>query len=343
MDYVLILYIAIALAVPVAVGFFVSRLILLKLAKNTGAHRGWKPETTVFHAIRLPTMAIAWLMGISLASMFLRAADLPHLQRVDWNLVDLWMKAVGTVAIFFVLYRFMLYAIRVAGDHTDSNVVILLRKILAAVFLVIAAITVLNQFGVQVGPVLASLGVAGLAAALALQDTLSNYIAGILIAVDKPIRIGDLIRIEGHEGFVESIGWRTTRIRPYAETIVVVPNSKVAGSVLVNLAYPTTESRIYVPVTIEYGSDLEVVQEAVVGVAKEVQSTVEGADAEFEPILIWDRFGDAGVEFRVVLRAHHFDDMGNVRGAFMKGLVVAFRDRDIQMARRLFVEPVPNK
>lgn len=341
MEYPLIISMSISLAVPVLVGYFVSRFVLCRLAEATGKHRGWDPKSTVYNAVRLPVMLLAWIIGVSLASMFLRRSDLPLVERFEWPLFDLWLKAVATLAVFFVAYRFVTYGVRIAAGSADASASILLRKLLAMVFVVIAAITVLNQFGIQVGPLLASLGVAGLAAALALQDTLSNYFAGILIAIDKPIRPGDFVKLEGQEGFVESIGWRTTRIRPYAETIVVVPNSKVANSILTNLAYPTTESKVYVPVIVEFDSNLILVEETALEVARAVQANTEGADPDYTPVIVWDRIGDAGVEFRAILRADHFDNVGAVRGAFIKSLIAAFNQKGIHVARRITAEPIP--
>lgn len=339
MDYRLVISLAVSLVVPILVAILISRVVLVRLDRSRSAARGWEPKSTAYHAIRMPMMIVGIVIGLSMTSIFLRDTDIAQLKGTNWGLVDLWLQAIGTVAAFMILYRFMVYGVRITGDRTDTGVAVLLRKLLAAIFLVIAGVTVLNQFGIQVGPVLASLGVAGLAAALALQDTLSNYFAGILIAIDKPIRPGDFIKIEGNEGFVESIGWRTTRIRPYAESIVVVPNSKVANTILTNMAYPTTESRVYVPIVVAYDTDLTEVQALTVDVAREIQESVSGADPSFEPVVVWDRFGDAGIEFRTVLRADHFDHMGAVRGAFMKAIVSAYREKGIVMARRIPQEP----
>ena len=95
----------------------------------------------------------------------------------------------------------------------------------------------LNAVGVSITPIITALGVGGLAMALALQDTLSNLFAGIHILAEHTIRIGDFIRLEtGQEGYVEDISWRTTRIRMLPNNMVIVPNSKLAQSVVVN--YP---------------------------------------------------------------------------------------------------------
>jgi small-conductance mechanosensitive channel len=213
----------------------------------------------------------------------------------------------------------------------------------AVLFGVIAGITVLNQFDVEIGPVLASLGVAGLAAALALQDTLGNFFAGLIIAVDRPVRVGDYVRLEdGLEGHVISIGWRTTRIRPFGETMVIVPNSKLANSILTNSDYPSSTTRVYVPCGVSYESDLRQVERVAIEVAREAQESEIIADSSFQPFVIFDAFGDSNITFRTVLRVLNSANSGTLRSAFMKRLHERFAAEGIAMnypVRKLMVDP----
>lgn len=91
----------------------------------------------------------------------------------------------------------------------------------------------------QITPILTALGVGGLAVALALQDTLANFFAGVHILLERPIFVGDFIRLEsGQEGVVTDIGWRTTRVRLGSNDIVVIPNTKITSGILVNYNLP---------------------------------------------------------------------------------------------------------
>ena len=103
--------------------------------------------------------------------------------------------------------------------------------------LIIATVTIvmIAHIGVTITPMLTALGIGGLAAALALQDTLSNLLGGFHILIDRPVRVGDTVRLEnGQEGEVEDIGWRSTRIRSGSDELIVVPNAKLAQSILTN-------------------------------------------------------------------------------------------------------------
>ena len=97
----------------------------------------------------------------------------------------------------------------------------------------------LESLGVPVAPLLTTLGIGSLAVALALQDTLANFFAGLHLLADRPVRPGDYIKLhEGEEGFVETIGWRSSRLRTTKNNIVVVPNQKLSQAILTNFHLP---------------------------------------------------------------------------------------------------------
>ncbi len=136
----------------------------------------------------------------------------------------------------------------------------------------------LQSFGISVTPLLTALGVGGLAVALALQDTLSNLFAGINILLSKQTKVGDFIKLStGEEGFVEDLNWRSTTIRQLANNMVVVPNQKIATSIITNYALPETECSMLVAVGVSYDSDLDHVEKITVAVAKEVLRDTDGA------------------------------------------------------------------
>lgn len=332
MSYTTIISATIGLAIPVLVAFFVSRLVLKRLAKRLATTQHRSVKSTVFDALRLPAVVLGWLIGIQIATLIIRTDTPPFLSALDWNAVDVWIKSAATLDVFFIVYRVLMYGVRVATTNADAGSAILVRKILAAVFAGLAAITVLEQFSIDIGPVLASLGVAGLAVALALQDTLSNYFAGIIVAVDKPFRPGDYIIMEdGLEGFVQTIGWRTTRIQPFGETIVVVPNSKLANSVLTNTFYPGTDVRVYIECGVSYESDLEHVEQVTLDVARQIQKTADSADPEFEPIVLFHTFADSNINFKIILRSFTFTTSGGLRSTFMKALHKRFNEEGIEI------------
>src|SRR5262249_59733874 len=104
------------------------------------------------------------------------------------------------------------------------------QAVVRGVVFVIGLLVLLTALGIAITPILTALGVGGLAIALALQDTLGNLFAGLHLLADRPIRVGDYVRlsVENVEGHVLDVGWRSTRIRMLQNNVVVVPNKRVA-------------------------------------------------------------------------------------------------------------------
>jgi small-conductance mechanosensitive channel len=250
-------------------------------------------------------------------------------RRLDWVTIDHSLRAAGAAVFFIAIYKGAIRGIKLA-PNLDGSAKLLAQKLTLAVVLGIGVVTVLTQFQIDVAPILASLGVAGLAVALALQDTLGNYFAGITMSIDRPLRPGDYVKMEnGVEGFVESIGWRTTRIKPFSESVVVVPNSVLANSILTNNYYPDTATRVYVACGVSYESNLEHVEAVCVEVAERVGSAVRGYDTDFTPIVRFSEFADSNVNFTVILRALNFDDTFLIKHEFMKALHARFKAEGI--------------
>ncbi|MEW6328813.1 MAG: mechanosensitive ion channel family protein [Candidatus Micrarchaeota archaeon] len=212
------------------------------------------------------------------------------------------------------------------------DLTLFLKRIFRAFIFVIAAIMILSELGIEVSPLLASLGIASLAVALAFQDTLANFFAGVYLNVDRPVRVGDFVKLEtGEEGYVDRIGWRSTQIRMLPNNIVVVPNSKMAQSIFINYHLPSKEMAVVMPVSVSYDSDLKKVERVTVEVAKGIQRSVKGAVQNFEPFVRYSKFADSGIEFSVILRVNEFVDQYLVRHEFIKALHARYKKERIEI------------
>ncbi|HSS40229.1 MAG TPA: mechanosensitive ion channel family protein, partial [Polyangia bacterium] len=122
----------------------------------------------------------------------------------------------------------------------------------------LAIIMALDSIGVPVTPLLTTLGVGSLAVALALQETLANFFAGLYLLADRPVRAGDYIKIDAAagEGYVESIGWRSTRLRTMANNTIIVPNQKLSQAILTNYHLPAAPVGMAVNITIAHHADV---------------------------------------------------------------------------------------
>jgi small-conductance mechanosensitive channel len=206
---------------------------------------------------------------------------------------------------------------------------------------VAGALVLLQSLGISITPALTALGVGGLAVALALQDTLGNLFSGIQILITQMIRPGDYIRLEtGQEGYVHDITWRYTTLRSLPNTLIVVPNSKIASLLVTDFSLPEKEMAVLVEVGVAYESDLRQVETITCEVARDVMQNVTGGVAAFEPFIRYHTFGDFSIQFTVILRAREFVDQYLIKHEFIKrlheryqasGIHIPFPIRDVRL------------
>lgn len=190
---------------------------------------------------------------------------------------------------------------------------------------------VLNQLGVDISALLAGLGIAGIAVALALQNTLSSIFSAVGLAIDRPIRQGDFVRLEdGTEGFVEDISMRSTRIRTFQQSLVIVPNARITNMVIENSYLPKEDISLKVTVGVGYDASLDQAEEIAVRVATEVLNA-HGAMGELEPFVRFSAMGDSAIEMSVFLRVNRFLDQYVIRHDFIKALLPAFKEANINI------------
>lgn len=189
-----------------------------------------------------------------------------------------------------------------------------------AIFL-IGILVILHSLGISISPILAGLGIGGLAVALALQDTLSNLFSGLHIILSRQIKPGDYVRLDsGEEGYVVDITWRNTTIRELPNNLIVIPNTKLSQAIVKNYHLPEKDLAFLVQVGVSYDSDLEKVEKVTIEVAKEVMREVSGGVPEFEPFIRYHTFADFSINFTVVLRGKEFVDQYLIKHEFIKRL-----------------------
>jgi small-conductance mechanosensitive channel len=274
---------------------------------------------------------ILFLIGLGFA-VFINS--IPPLPKKWIRYSDALLVLLFVLAGYFFLDRLMIevlrrYSKKIELMETSAGVVKILYRIiiLGFIFLII-----LDQLKITITPFLASLGIGGLVVALALQDTLANFFAGIYIFFDKPIRIGDYVMLEsGKEGYVTQIGWRSTRVRMLPNNILIVPNSKLITSQITNFYLPEREMAVLVQVGVSYDSDLERVERVTIEVARETLQETQGGVKEFEPFIRYHTFSDFSINFTVILRAREYVDKYLITHEFIKRLHRRYQAEGIEI------------
>ena len=222
---------------------------------------------------------------------------------------------------------FDLHAKKKAGDAPTISLFTLIIKLIVYA---IGIMVVLQSLGISITPALTAMGVGGLAVALALQETLSNLFAGMQILAAKQVKPGDFIHLEtGEEGYVTDVTWRNTIIKAINDNMIIVPNAKLASTILTNYHQPFKTMMVYINVGVHYQSDLEHVEQITLEIAKDVQATVDGASKDFEPRIRYNEFGGSSINFRAVLAVEEFYASYLITHEFVKRLHKRYNEENI--------------
>lgn len=262
------------------------------------------------------------------------AAELLQLEDPAGEIVDQVLLAVIVLAVALAVANLAAGVVRTlmvarAGFNQSASIFVNITRLLV---LVIGLLVVLQGFGISITPMLTALGVGGLAVALALQDTLANLFAGIQVLASKKVQPGDFIRLDsGEEGYVLDITWRNTSMRNLAENVVVIPNARLAGSIVTNFHKPRQATDVWFQVGVAYDSDLDQVERVTVETAREVMTTVTGGIPDYQPYLRFHTFGESSVDLTVILRVEEYVRQYLVIHEFVKRLHARYRAEGIQI------------
>ncbi|MEM5878220.1 MAG: mechanosensitive ion channel family protein [Candidatus Aenigmatarchaeota archaeon] len=248
---------------------------------------------------------------IFISSVFLAVREISltqsALETINHVIFTLFSLSIAYIIYAFIDVTFIRISRR-ASEKTETKVDDTLLNIahssLKAAFIVIALLYTLSIWGVEISPILASLGIAGIAVALALQQTLSNIFAGIALIMDKTIRVGDIVKLDtGEMGEIYSITLRAVRIKTFDNEMIIIPNSIVANAKIQNLLQPDPTVRVNIDFSVEYGTDPEYVKRIVL----EEINTMKIIDREKEARVLFLAMGESSLNFRVMFWVDHID------------------------------------
>lgn len=333
------------LAIPLAIflitiifGYIVRKILfkkLIRLSQSTTSSM----DDIVIESIKGPFVIWFIMLGIYFGL---------EISKVPKEIVYLASKTLlvlGILSVTLVLANISTRLIKVYSNKIQTALPItsLTQNISRIIIFIVGILIILNILGVSITPILATLGVGGLAVALALQDTLSNLFAGFHIIIAKQIRVGDYVKLDsGEEGYVADITWRTTKIKMLPNNIVLVPNEKLTKAIITNYYLPDKELAVLVDLGVHYDSDLKKVEKVTCEVAKEVMEEVQGGVPEFEPFIRYHTFADFSINFTVILRAKEFVDQYLIKHEFVKrinerymkeGIIIPYPIRAINYAQ----------
>ncbi|MEE8574406.1 MAG: mechanosensitive ion channel family protein [Thermodesulfobacteriota bacterium] len=330
--------------VCVAVLLFIIRRYFFRLIENLMARTDTTADDIVIATIKSPS--IFWVLATALY-VSLGSSNFPE-KYVAYGLKALYILIIVSITIVTagILSRGVRRRIETKGEGggAGKQVTGLSKSVINVLVFGIGFLVILNSLGISITPMLTALGVGGLAVALALQDSLSNMFAGMHILVEKPLRVGDYIKLDsGEEGYVIDVGWRTTRIKKIENNIIVIPNNRVTQSIITNYNLPEPMMSLYTEVGVSYDSDPYRIEEILLEVASEAVGEVKGLLGEPAPEVRFDPgFGASSLDFTVVCKLRKYVDQYHVESELRKrifkrltkeGVEIPFPQRVVHMKK----------
>ncbi|MBM3783098.1 MAG: mechanosensitive ion channel [Acidobacteria bacterium] len=275
----------------------------------------------------LATPSLLWCLAVSL-DVLLNLSELgERATKIANNAVVSFLILSFTMVASSVSIR----AIQRYGERQNMPFAVagLSRTLTRTLVFSIGLLILLRFLGISITPLITALGVGGLAVALALQDTLANFFAGVHILIERPIAVGDYIRLSAEEeGTVRDIGWRTTRLLTSANNIVVIPNKTITSGNLLNYTMPDPAAAVFVPLMLGLEADVEKAEK----IAIECALATEGVVAVPPPVFLADPgMQPTHLQYRVAFQVHQFLGSGLIRTAVLKKILAQFRAEKIEM------------
>lgn len=213
--------------------------------------------------------------------------------------IDITLNVLSAIAILIVglaVARWAANATRKALSRPrfDATLALIFSAVVRYFIIIIVLVAILSQFGVQTASIIAALGAAGLAIGLALQGTLSNIAAGVMLLFLRPFQVGDYIDAEGIGGTVDELGLFTTQMRTADGIYVSVPNSSIWNRQIMNYSRLPTR-RIVIPVGISYSDDIDQAQQILMELMQGDSRVLQSP----EPQVLVTGLGDSSVDLSV--------------------------------------------
>jgi len=263
---------------------FVFHKLLCPLILRLTQRTPFDLDTRLVTAIRRPiTLSIVFL-GVYLALVVPLDLDAGQKDRVDtvFGLLGIVIGVLVVVALVSNSIDWYLenLAARTSGV-VDLRLFPLLRRVSVVLIYGLGALLIMDLLNLNISPLIAGLGLGGLAVALAIQPTLANLFAGTYVMTEGVIAPGDYIELEGGvTGYVVEVGWRSTRIRTWRNNLVVVPNARFAENIITNYQRPVPAVNVWLNCGVSYDNDLYQVEKVCLEVMDEVLEKEPAADCQ---------------------------------------------------------------
>ncbi len=280
-----------------AISWWIFNMVMNRLEKKYREPPFFEKNRRLFFLLkRAGHYCILVAVGTALINHF----DLPIVHRI-FNAFMIMLLASIACSIINSLLPYVEQNLSKKTDTKVDDVIISLSKKFSGIIIyTVGGIMALDKLGLNVMPFVAGAGVAGIAIGFAAKDTLSNVISGILLIIDRPLKVGDRIEVRAAPknsatwGDVIDIGLRATRIRTTDNIVIIIPNNEIMNRDIVNYTSITDEIRVRIPIGISYESNLKKAKEIIIGISLQLDWVMRDP----APKVVVRNFGESSVDLQ---------------------------------------------
>ncbi len=220
---------------------------------------------------------------------------------VEHGAIELINRSLITILIFWTFHQIigpLSVVIKSVGGLLSRDLINWIIKAIKVLILILGAAAVLELWGIKIGPIIAGLGLFGVAVALGAQDLFKNLISGILVLVEKRFKMGDWILVEGIiEGIVEKIGFRSTTIRKFDKSLAIIPNFQFAENAVINVSQTTNWIVSWV-INLQYDTTVDQLKNVRNGIEEYIKKN-EDYKTELGYAVRVDKFADSSIDMYI--------------------------------------------
>ena len=266
--------------------------------------------------------------------------------------IALAITVVGASALFARYLKVVLRDKVLPAFQLPVNAEFLFLRFTQLIVTAFGVLVAVNLIGFNMSSVLVALGGLSIGIGFGLQNIASNFVSGVILVFERPIKIGDRVTVEGTYGVVKAINMRSTVVATPEDIDIIIPNSKFISETVTNMTHDNTRTRIKVPVGVSYESDDDLVKMLLVEVANSHPETIKEINPDLPdvvpPFVRFIRFGDSSLDFEllawipnVMRRLEIISDLHfMIRKKFREhGIVIAFPQRDVHLYPATEVQP----
>jgi small-conductance mechanosensitive channel len=248
---------------------------------------------------------------------------------------SIFQKIITVVFLFsvtLVCARLSAAFVNLFIQRTEGVSTSLISNLARNSILILGILIILQTLGIEITPIITTLGIGGLAVGLALQETLANLFSGFFLIISKQIKTGDYVKLQSkEEGYIADITWRNTTIRELSNNIVIIPNSKLASAIFINYHLPEKRITLTMDVGVSYDSDLEQVEIITIEIAKEVMQEIASDLLTNEPYMRFHTFDDFSITFTLYMPVKEYFDQRIGKHLLVKKLHQRYKQEGIEV------------